>query len=81
MPKKNDTDPGKMIQFKVGTACYENFRRIGEPLGLSANTAARYLAMKALEQSRASEALSGMGAIFDQIGASSCVPTNKRRKA
>lgn len=81
MPRKKDNDPGKTITFKVGSACYENFSRIGAPLGLSANTAARYLAMKALEQSRASEALSGMGALFDQVASSSSVPTNKRRKA
>ena len=79
MPK-NDT-VGKTIQFKVGPALWENFRKIGEPLGLTANTAARYLAMKALEQSRASEALTGMGALFNDMSASSLVPPQKRRKA
>lgn len=79
---------GKMIVFKVGPALYENFRRIGAPLGLSANTAARYLAMKALEQARANEAVAGMGALFSEMkdfpgmtDTSSPVPQRKRRKA
>jgi hypothetical protein len=82
MPANPGKD-GKIIQFQVGIACWENFRRIGEPLGLTANTAARYLAMKALEQSRTNEALSGMGSIFKDLTDAERYPSNpnpKRRK-
>lgn len=64
MPRRLPGEESVSVSFRIGKTAAANIRAVGAPLGMPLNSACRFLMLKALEQSRASGALSDMGSLL-----------------